>query len=58
VTTADPFDIIPATWQKLVMWLESSHYHMGKHQWLEEHLTRYETNEKGFILDLYLPISE
>ncbi len=58
VTTADPFEIIPATWQKLVKWLETSHYKHGTHQWLEEHLTRYETNDKGFILDLYIPIRE
>jgi predicted transcriptional regulator YdeE len=54
----DPFDIIPAAWQRLVNWLESSHYHFGTHQWLEEHLTRHETTDQGFILDLYIPITE
>jgi len=55
---ADPFDIIPASWQKLVKWLETSHYHVGNHQCLEEHLTRHETIDQGFILDLYIPITE
>ncbi len=58
VTKADPFDVIPASWQKLVRWLESSHYQHGNHQWLEEELTRYEETGQNFILDLYLPIVE
>jgi AraC family transcriptional regulator len=58
VTEADPFDIIPPTWQKLVKWFEASHYKHGNHQWLEEELTRNEENGKNFILDLHLPISE
>ncbi len=56
--TGDPFDIIPAAWQKLVRWLESSQYHFGNHQWLEEHLSRAEPSETGFILDLYIPITK
>jgi AraC family transcriptional regulator len=55
---ADPWDIIPAAWHKLVKWLESSHYQEGNNPCLEEHLTRFDTNDHGFSLDLYLPISE
>ena len=54
----DPGEIIPTTWGKLVKWREGSHYQDGNHQWLEEHLTRSDTNTAGFVLDLYLPISE
>ena len=56
--TGDPWDIIPSAWQKLVKWLETSHYTHGNHQWLEEHLSRSDSIEQGFVLDLYLPISE
>jgi AraC family transcriptional regulator len=58
VTHADPYDVIPATWQKLVKWRESSHYKFGNHQWLEEELTRNEPSGQDFILDLYMPITE
>ncbi len=58
VTQADPYDVIPATWQKLVRWLETSHYKHGNHQWLEEELTRNEEVGQNFVLDLYLPIAE
>lgn len=54
----NPAEIIPASWGKLVTWLETSHYKFGNHQWLEEHLTRYESNDQGFVLDLHLPITE
>jgi len=54
----DPFDIIPATWQKMIKWCEASQYAFGNHQCLEEHLTRHEENTNNFILDLYLPIIE
>ena len=56
--SGNPWDIIPATWGKLVKWLESSHYKHSNHQWLEEHLSRTNPNKSGFLLDLYLPISE
>ena len=55
---AGAFDIIGITWNRLVKWLEASHYKHGSQQWLEEHLTRFDTNEHGFVMDLYLPISE
>jgi DNA gyrase inhibitor GyrI len=58
VSSGDPGDIIPSTWSKLVTWLESSHYKHGNQQWLEEHLTRGDSVDNGFILDLYIPISE
>ena len=53
-----PWEIIPNSWKILVKWLESSHYKHGNHQWLEEHLTRSESNEQGFVLDLYIPIAK
>jgi AraC family transcriptional regulator len=56
--SGDPGEFIPTAWSKLVNWCESSHYHFGNHQWLEEHLTRNKTNQTAFVLDLYLPISE
>lgn len=56
--SGSPWDIIPASWGELVKWLESSHYKLGNHQCLEEHLTRFDSNDQGFILDLYLPITE
>jgi len=56
--SANPWEIIPASWKKLVIWFESSHYKHGNHQWLEELLTRFDTNDHGFVLDLHLPIVE
>lgn len=56
--SGDSYDIIPSTWGKLVKWRDSTHYRHGNHQWLEEHLTRADTNDAGFTLDLYLPIVE
>jgi DNA gyrase inhibitor GyrI len=51
---------IPSTWQKMFSWVETSPYHMGRHQWLEEHLDPLDSPGSGqnFALDLYLPISE
>lgn len=54
----NPSESIPESWKTLVRWLESSHYKHASHQWLEEQLTRIESVDKGFVLDLYLPISE
>jgi DNA gyrase inhibitor GyrI len=55
-----PGDDIPGTWQKLVKWMQTSKYHHGRHQWLEEHIGPLDTlgGEQPFTLDLYLPISE
>jgi AraC family transcriptional regulator len=58
VSEGDPYEIIPSTWGELVRWLESSHYKPGNHQCLEEHLTRFDSNDKGFVLDLYIHITE
>ena len=55
--TGDPGEIIPSAWQKLVKWMEGSHYTHGNHQWLEEHLSRSDSIDQGFVLDLYLPIT-
>jgi len=54
----NPFDIIPATWGKLIKWRESSQYSFGNHQWVEEHLTRNVKEPDYFVLDLYMPIVE
>lgn len=56
----NPGDDIPATWQKLVKWMEASPYHHGRHQWLEEHIGPLDEmgGEQPFTLDLYLPITE
>ena len=55
---ANQFDIIGTSWCKLVKWRDASHNKHGNHQWLEEHLTCFESNDSGFVLDLYLPIVE
>lgn len=63
-TIEDAGSFIPSTWKKLVEWMENSPYQMGKHQWLEEHLsfpgmTLPEMNMQGKLnLDLYLPIQK
>ena len=51
------YDIIGATWKKLVAWREHSKFEGGHTQWLEESIP---TNIPGieFALDLYLPIAE
>jgi DNA gyrase inhibitor GyrI len=56
----DPGADIPGAWQKLVKWMESSKYHHGRHQWLEEHIGPLEGMGGGepFTLDLHLPITE
>lgn len=55
-----PGDEIPQAWQKLVRWMESSKYHQGRHQWLEEHIGPLDetVNALPLTLDLYLPIAE
>jgi len=53
-------DDIPATWQRLVKWMEGSKYRHGRHQWLEEHIGPLGEMgcEQSFTLDLHLPIME
>jgi hypothetical protein len=53
----DPYQGIPNTWKKLVVWREQSKYREGGHQWLEEHI-KPEVEGIDFVLDLYLPIAE
>lgn len=51
------FDVIGATWKRLVTWREDSKYKCGTHQWLEESV-RMDVPGLEFVLDLYLPIAE
>ncbi|MBK7455042.1 MAG: GyrI-like domain-containing protein [Anaerolineales bacterium] len=60
IDVKNPGEDIPATWQKLLKWMEASKYHHGQHQWLEEHIGPLSElgGEQPFTLDLHLPISE
>ncbi|MCL4271758.1 MAG: GyrI-like domain-containing protein [Anaerolineales bacterium] len=60
VEVNNPGADIPAAWQQLVKWMETSKYHHARHQWLEEHigLLGEVGGEQPFTLDLYLPIAE
>lgn len=51
------FEVIGATWKKLVAWREDSKYKCGKHQWMEESIML-DLPDTEFVLDLYMPISE
>lgn len=53
-----PGETIPATWQKLVAWRESSPYKMGNHQWLEKHISLGDVLKGEFDLDLYMPVAK
>lgn len=59
IEVKNPGDEIPNAWQKLVKWMETSKYHHGRHQWLEEHIGPLDdtVNALPFTLDLYLPIA-
>lgn len=46
----------PDIWRKLLVWLETSGYKMGKHQWLEELLSPPGSGE--WVFDLNLPITD
>ena len=48
--------VIPAAWQNLIRWRETSPYRMGSHQWLEEHLTGPDPAGAQWQMDLYMPI--
>jgi len=54
---AGQYDVIGATWKKLVTWREDSEYKFGHSQWLEQNIASDEPDVE-FILDLYLPIAE
>ena len=60
IDVKEPGNEIPATWQKLVKWMENSKYHHGRHQWLEEHIGALGDmgSDQPFTLDLHLPIAE
>ncbi len=51
------FEVIGATWKKLVAWREDSQYKCASHQWLEESIPTDMPNVE-FVLDLYLPIAK
>jgi DNA gyrase inhibitor GyrI len=48
--------VIGERWQELAQWVDGSPYHMGHHQWLEEHLAPMDAPAEAFNLDLYMPI--
>jgi ribosomal protein S18 acetylase RimI-like enzyme/DNA gyrase inhibitor GyrI len=49
----NPFEVIPAGWNRLVGWVKTSDkYGFGKHQCLEEHVE----GEGGTYLDIHLPV--
>ncbi len=50
------YDVIGATWNKLVTWREASPYKPANHQWLEEHVEG-KSEKFEFILDLFMPIA-
>lgn len=55
---SDPYVIIPEGWKQLVMWAENSRYQIGSQQCLEEHLFSEATPSGGWVMELYLPITE
>ena len=52
----NPYETIPAAWQKLVQWAEQSPYRLVERPCLEEHLKPTHQVDNGFMLDLYLGI--
>jgi AraC family transcriptional regulator len=48
--------VIGERWQRLAQWAESSPYHIGSHQWLEELLVPLDAPPEAFCFDLYLPV--
>jgi AraC family transcriptional regulator len=54
---AGQYEVIGATWKKLVTWREDSKYRYGHTQWMEQSLP---SSGPGieFVLDLYMPIAE
>ena len=49
----DAYEVIPEGWKRLHRWCEEQGVRFGNHQWLEGHINH---DDKGFILDLYMPI--
>jgi AraC family transcriptional regulator len=59
VAVTDPWRDIPSTWERLVAWVEQSHYTAGRHQWLEQsYFEDGELFDNNFTLDLHMPIRE
>ena len=54
---AGQYEVITATWKRLVAWREKSEYKFGQTQWLEQNVASSKPGVE-FILDLYLPIAE
>lgn len=58
------YDVIGATWKKLITWREDSKYKYASHQWLEKSILipqwRGQSIPPGieFVMDLYLPIAK
>ena len=57
------YEVIGATWKKLVAWREDSPYKWATHQWLEKSVLSALWAIPipagiEFVLDLYLPITE
>ena len=51
-----PWEDIPGAWKRLAAWVETSPHQPGRHQWLEEHFFKGETNFEMFTLDLHMPV--
>ena len=64
VTRCRNINEIMQTWKNLAAWLENSSYKMGRHQWLEECLTKPSSPEleeiplEDLVMDLYCPVLE
>ena len=56
VTRCVGTEIIGEVWQQLAAWRNGTHYRYGTHQWLEEHINIWDSEQ--FVLDLFLPIGE
>jgi DNA gyrase inhibitor GyrI len=56
----NPGEVIPSTWNELIVWGKENNYKRAHHQWLEEHIGPADEpiDEEGFVLDLYMPIME
>jgi len=58
------YEVIGATWKKLVTWREDSKYKCAAHQWLEKSVLISQWSVPidlpgiEFVMDLYLPIAE
>lgn len=51
------YELIGATWKKLITWREDSKYDCGYYQWLEETIRMESVPPGDLVLYLHLPIS-